>query len=147
MAVDPRTPVLVGVGQFTERIDDPSYRGMSAVELATAAAQAALTDTGANAARVAQAIERCSSGCGSSRSARRSEARSAGQLEQLPALGDEPARRPTPRAWCWNPVGGQGPQKLVTEFAGNAIVAGDIDVAMILGSEPGSTTTLLRHPR
>ena len=57
MAVDPRTPVLVGVGQFTERIDDPSYRGMSAVELATAAAQAALTDTGADVRAVAQAIE------------------------------------------------------------------------------------------
>ena len=36
------------------------------------------------------------------------------------------------------PVGGQGPQKLVTE-AGNAIVAGDADVVMIIGSEPGST--------
>ena len=35
--VDPRTPVMVGVGQFTEHIDDPAYRGMSAVELATAA--------------------------------------------------------------------------------------------------------------
>ncbi|MDT5362795.1 MAG: hypothetical protein QOC69_4557, partial [Mycobacterium sp.] len=23
---DPRTPVIVGVGQFTERIDDPDYR-------------------------------------------------------------------------------------------------------------------------
>ena len=38
--VDPRTPVLVGVGQFTERIDDPDYRGLSAVDLATAAAKA-----------------------------------------------------------------------------------------------------------
>ena len=37
--VDPRTPVLVGVGQFTENIDDPGYRGMSAVELATEAAR------------------------------------------------------------------------------------------------------------
>ena len=46
MVIDPRTPVLVGVGQFTERIDDPSYRGMSAVELATAATEAALADTG-----------------------------------------------------------------------------------------------------
>ena len=26
---DPRTPVIVGVGQFTENIDDPGYRGMS----------------------------------------------------------------------------------------------------------------------
>ncbi len=51
MAVDPRTPVLVGVGQFTERIDDPGYRGMSAVELATEAARAALADTGADAGR------------------------------------------------------------------------------------------------
>ena len=40
MAVDERTPVIIGVGQFTERIDGPDYRGMSAVELATAAARA-----------------------------------------------------------------------------------------------------------
>jgi len=55
--VDPRTPVVVGVGQFTERIDDPSYRGMSAVELATAAASAALADTGTAAAAVAKAVD------------------------------------------------------------------------------------------
>ena len=36
------------------------------------------------------------------------------------------------------PVGGQGPQKLVTEFGG-AIAGGDADVVMIIGSEPGST--------
>jgi acetyl-CoA C-acetyltransferase len=57
MAVDPRTPVIVGVGQFTERIDDPGYRGMSAVELATAAAEAALADTGADVQSVAKAID------------------------------------------------------------------------------------------
>ena len=55
--VDPRTPVLVGVGQFTERIDDAGYRGMSAVELATEAARAALADTGVDAAKVAAAID------------------------------------------------------------------------------------------
>ena len=31
--VDPRTPVVVGVGQFTERIDDPSYQGVIEEEL------------------------------------------------------------------------------------------------------------------
>ena len=51
-----RTPVIVGVGQFTERIDDPGYRGMSSVELATAAALAALADTGVPTA-VAEAID------------------------------------------------------------------------------------------
>src|SRR5882762_10041947 len=54
---DPRTPVIVGVGQFTERIDDPDYRGISAVDLATEAVRAALSDTGADVAAVAQAIE------------------------------------------------------------------------------------------
>ena len=55
--VDSRTPVIVGVGQFTERIDDPDYRGMSAVDLATAAAEAALADTGVNVADVAKAVD------------------------------------------------------------------------------------------
>lgn len=55
--VDPRTPVIVGVGQFTERIDLDGYRGMSSVELATEAARAALHDCGADAAAVAQAID------------------------------------------------------------------------------------------
>ena len=56
MVVDPRTPVIVGVGQSAENIGDSSYRGMSAVELATAAAQAALSDTGVDTA-VARAID------------------------------------------------------------------------------------------
>ena len=42
MTIDPRTPVVVGVGQAAERVGDADYRGMSAVDLATAAAQAAL---------------------------------------------------------------------------------------------------------
>jgi acetyl-CoA C-acetyltransferase len=32
--VDPHTPVVVGVGQSAERIDDPDCRAMSPVELA-----------------------------------------------------------------------------------------------------------------
>ena len=57
MQVDPRTPVVVGVGQFTERIGDADYRGMSSVELATEAVRATLADTGADVAAVAGAIE------------------------------------------------------------------------------------------
>jgi acetyl-CoA C-acetyltransferase len=53
MSVDPRTPVVVGVGQFTERIDDPGYRGLSSVDLATEAVRAALADTGADVNAVA----------------------------------------------------------------------------------------------
>ena len=55
--VDPRTPVIVGVGQSVENIGDSSYRGMSSVELAAAAAQAALSDSGADVDAVARAID------------------------------------------------------------------------------------------
>ncbi|AFM18975.1 hypothetical protein Mycch_4261 [Mycolicibacterium chubuense NBB4] len=135
MRIDPRTPVVVGVGQFTERIDDPDYRGMSAVDLATAAAQAALADTGADATAVAGAVDTVYG------------------LRQFEISGPMPAtlgksnnyprsvmRRlgGDPRRVVLEPVGGQGPQKLVTE-AGDAIVAGNADVVMIMGSEPGST--------
>ncbi|BBY57634.1 acetyl-CoA acetyltransferase [Mycolicibacterium sarraceniae] len=134
--VDPRTPVLVGVGQFTERIDDPDYRGMSAVELATEAVRAALADTGADVAAVAKAIqvfaglrqfEICtpyaSAPLGASDNYIRSVAR---------RVGADPARA------VLESIGGNGSQKLVTEFAGE-IAAGDIEVALILGSENGST--------
>jgi acetyl-CoA C-acetyltransferase len=133
--VDPRTPVLVGVGQFTERIDDADYRGMSAVELATEAAHAALADTGVSQAKIAAAIDTVfalrqfeisgpmPAALGKSNNYPRSV---------MNRLGGDPARV------VLEPVGGQSPQKLVTE-AGNTIVAGDADVVMIMGSEPGST--------
>jgi acetyl-CoA C-acetyltransferase len=133
--VDPRTPVLVGVGQFTERIDDADYRGMSAVELATEAARAALADTGVGTAKLAAAIDTVyglrqfeisgpmPAKLGKSNNYPRSV---------MNRLGGNPARV------VLEPVGGQSPQKLVTE-AGNTIVAGGADVVMIMGSEPGST--------
>ncbi len=133
--MDPRTPVIVGVGQFTENIDEPGYRGMSAVELATEAARAALTDTGADVHAVATAIDAVvglrqfeisgpmPAKLGKSNNYPRSV---------MQRLGAQPARS------VLEPVGGQGPQKLVTEFCG-AIANGEADVVMIIGSEPGST--------
>ena len=143
--VDPRTPVLVGVGQFTERIDDDDYRGMSAVELATEAARAALADTGVATTTVAAAVDTVfglrqfeisgptPATLGKSNNYPRSV---------MNRLGGDPARV------VLEPVGGQSPQKLVTE-AGNTIVAGDADVVMIMGSEPGSTARYFanRHPK
>jgi acetyl-CoA C-acetyltransferase len=134
VSVDPRTPVLIGVGQFTERIDDPGYRGMSAVELAAAAAAAALADTGA-AAAVAQSIDTVvglrqfeisgpgMAPLGCSANYPRSVAR---------RVGAAPARA------VLEPIGGQGPQHVMTEF-GAAIAAGSADVVLVLGSENGST--------
>ncbi|BBY64959.1 acetyl-CoA acetyltransferase [Mycolicibacterium helvum] len=134
--VDPRTPVIVGVGQFTERIDDPDYRGMSSVELATEAVRAALADTGADVAAVAKAIEVfaglrqfeiCTPFASAPLGCSDNYIRSVAQR-----VGANPARA------VLEPIGGNGPQKLVSEFGG-AIAAGDIEVALILGSENGST--------
>ncbi|KUI29080.1 acetyl-CoA acetyltransferase [Mycobacterium sp. IS-1496] len=134
--VDPRTPVIVGVGQFTERIDDDGYRGMSAVDLATEATRAALADTGADTAAVARAIEVfaglrqfeiCTPFADPPLGASDNYLRSVAQR-----VGADPARA------VLEPIGGNGPQKLVTEFAG-AIAAGEIEVALVVGSEPGST--------
>ncbi|WP_440104666.1 hypothetical protein [Streptosporangium sp. H16] len=55
--LDPRTPVLVGVGQSSERIGEPGYRRLSPVELAAVAVREALADTGADPARVAAAVD------------------------------------------------------------------------------------------
>lgn len=133
--VDSRTPVIVGVGQFTKNIDDPGYRAMSAVELATEAARAALADSGADTEALAKAIDvvvglrqfEISAGMPVPLGRSNNYPRSV-----MARLGAQPARSVV------EPVGGQGPQKLVTEF-GTAIANGEADVVMIIGSEPGST--------
>src|SRR5215470_11919698 len=55
--LDPRTPVIAGVGQSSERLGEPGYRGRSPVDLAADAAREALADTGADQAAVAAAVE------------------------------------------------------------------------------------------
>ncbi|BBX55007.1 acetyl-CoA acetyltransferase [Mycobacterium shottsii] len=134
MDLDPGTPVIVGVGQALERIDDPDYRGMSAVELAAAAAQAALEDCAAD---VAAAIDTVAG-------VRQFEI--SGPVPKAPLgrsnnyprsvaqrIGADPARA------ILEIVGGQGPQHLITELAG-AIAAGRSEVTMVFGSDATSTS-------
>ena len=135
MTLDPHTPVIVGVGQFTERIDEPGYRGMSSVDLATAAASAALEDCGADANAVAKAIDtvagvrqfeisgRGRTPLGASNNYPRSVAG---------RVGAAPARA------VLEVIGGQCPQHLTTEFAGG-IAASKAEVVLLLGSENTST--------
>ncbi|MGD1110948.1 MAG: acetyl-CoA acetyltransferase, partial [Mycobacterium sp.] len=136
MSLDPRTPVIVGVGQAAERIDDAYYRAMSGVELAAAAARAALDDCGADVVKVAATIDTVAgvrqfeiSGpaepvLGKSNNYPRSVAN---------RIGADPARA------ILEVVGGQGPQHLITELAGQ-IAAGQSEVALIFGSDATSTT-------
>ncbi len=135
MSLDSRTPVIVGVGQAAERIDDPGYRGMSAVELAAAAAQAALDDCGAEVAAFIDTVAGVrqfeitgiiNAPLGRSNNYPRSVAN---------RIGATPARA------ILEIVGGQGPQHLISELAAE-IAAGRSQAALIFGSD---TTSTLRH--
>ena len=139
MNLGPRTPVIVGVGQAAERIDDPDYRAMSAVELVAAAARAAVDDCGADFAAVSAAVDTvagvrqfeisgpvANAPLGRSNNYPRSVAN---------RIGAEPARA------ILEVVGGQGPQHLISELAAG-IAAGRSEVALIFG--PDATSTL-RH--
>src|SRR5215469_15329562 len=129
MSVSDLTPVVVGVGEASERIDAPDYAALSPADLAGRAARAAVEDAGAGdiAGRidVIAAIRqfevsgpRAVAPYGASNNFPRSVAR---------RIGANPARA------IWEVVGGQGPQHLANEFA-HAIARGEMGVALMTGS-------------
>jgi len=135
--IDPTTPVLVGAGQAAESIDDPDYRRMSAVDLAAAAARAALADTGADPAAVAAAVDTVA-GVRQFEISTPGAPAPLGRSDNYPRsvagrVGAAPARA------ILEVAGGQSPQHLVTELAG-AIAGGHGEVALLFGSEAISTT-------
>jgi acetyl-CoA C-acetyltransferase len=132
------TPVIIGVGEASERIDAPDYQALSPVALAAAAAAEALDDAGAEQS-LAQHIDLIAA-------IRQFEVSGPnavapfGRADNFPRavaarIGADPGRA------ILEPVGGQGPQHLVNELA-QAIAAGDVGMALICGSEAIST---VRH--
>jgi acetyl-CoA C-acetyltransferase len=137
--IDPRTPVLVGVGQASERLDDPDYRRRSAVELAADAVRAALADSGADPAALAAAVDTVAG-------VRQFEISNPLAHAPLGRSNNYPRSVATrvgadPRRAVLEVTGGQAPQHLVTEF-GAAIAAGTAEVVLLFGSEAIST---VRH--
>ena len=135
-AVDPRTPVIVGVGQACERLDTDGYQRLSPVGLAAAAAAEALADTGADPAAVAAAIDTVAGVRQFENSVPGARA-PLGRSDNYPRsvadrIGASPARA------VLEVTGGQAPQHLVNEFAG-VIAAGGSEVTLIFGSEAIST--------
>ncbi|MDB5481040.1 MAG: acetyl-CoA acetyltransferase [Caulobacteraceae bacterium] len=136
--MDDNTPVIIGVGEASERIDAGDYAALSPADLAGRAAAAALADTGgsgdlASHVRVIAAIRQFEV------SGPRAVA-PFGRADNFPRavgrrLGADPGRA------ILEPVGGQGPQHLVNEFA-QAIGAGETDMVLLCGSEAIST---VRH--
>jgi hypothetical protein len=134
--LDPRTPVIVGAGQSSERLGESGYQGRSPVDLAADAARAALAGTGADLAAVAAAIDTVAGVRQFENSVPGARA-PLGRSDNYPRsvagrLGASPARA------VLEVSGGQAPQHLVNEFAA-AIAAGRGDVVLLFGSEAIST--------
>ena len=118
--LDPRTPVVVGVGQASERLDAPTYRKRSPVDLAADAARDALADTGADPAAVAAAIDTVVG-------VRQFENSVPGARAPLGRSDNYPRSvagriAASPARAVLEVSGGQAPQHLVNEFA--AVIAG-----------------------
>lgn len=126
------TPVLVGIGQYSERLDDPGYEGLSPADIAARAASLALADAGLAASDVdvlacTRQFDESFPGLPST----------LGRPDNFPRavanrLAADPAR------CIYAVTGGQSPQALVTEFAG-AIAVGEAKVALVIAAEAAST--------
>jgi len=131
------TPVIVGVGQFVERIDAPDYAGLSFAELSARAAMAALSDTGA-----AGAVTPFVKAVGAIRTFEESGAMHVpfGRAERMPLAV---ARRLgiVPSVAMLEKVGGQSPLSLLADLGGR-IARGEVPAALMFGSEAIST---VRH--
>jgi acetyl-CoA C-acetyltransferase len=163
LSLDPRTPVIIGVGQASERLGEPGYRGLSAVDLAAEAVREALADA---AAGTAGAISpgAAAEGAGGVTPSGTAPPDTAGAMAAAidTAVGvrqfensSPGARAPlgrsdnyprsvagrigaAPERAVLEVAGGQAPQHLVNEFAA-AIAAGRSNVVLLFGSEVIST--------
>ncbi len=120
MPVDPRTPVIVGVGQTQQRVEDPTA-ALEPIDLLAAATRAADADARADASLLGR-ID------------------TVAVVDMLswkyPDPGALLARRvgATPRRTITSTVGGNTPQMLVNRLAA-AIASGDHDVVLLGGAE------------
>ncbi|MDB5969928.1 MAG: acetyl-CoA acetyltransferase [Hydrocarboniphaga sp.] len=131
MAMELNTPILVGVGQVVERLEDAGYRGLSAVELAAAAARRACDDA-LSLAALAPSIDLVAGIRQFEISFPMAQA-PLGRSNNFPrSVAQRIGARPDHA--ILEVTGGQGPQHLLSEVA-ESIAGGKIRVALLVGSE------------
>jgi acetyl-CoA C-acetyltransferase len=137
--VPDNTPVIIGVGQYSERVGEPGYAALSYMDLGGRALAAAIADSGAS-GNVAGAIDTLAAirAFEMSRPDRKPPFGAANNVPRAIAkrVGANPARA------ILTTTGGQTNQQLVGEFA-TAIAAGTSQCAVIVGSEAISTVLAL----
>lgn len=131
--LDPRTPILVGVGQAVDPIDAADYHRWSAVDLAAAASAAAIADAGLDAS-VIDTVAGVRQFEISTPFATAPLGRSDNYPRSVAQRVGADARRAVLEV-----AGGQAPQHLITELA-KAIARGEGSTVLIFGSEAISTT-------
>lgn len=133
------TPVIIGVGQYSERVGEPGYEALSYMDLGGRALAAAIADC-ASGGSVAGAIDTLAA-IRAFEMSRPDRAPPFGGSDNVPRsfakrVGAAPARA------ILSTTGGQYNQKLVGEFAED-IAAGRSQCAAIVGSEAISTVLAL----
>lgn len=133
------TPVIIGVGQYSERVDEPGYEALSYMDLGGRALAAAIDDSEAS-APVADAIDTLAA-IRAFEMSRPDKTPPFGAPDNIPGalakrIGAAPDRL------ILSPTGGQTNQQYVGEFA-QAIAAGQSQCAVIVGSEVISTALAL----
>lgn len=134
--IDGQTPIIVGIGQIADRVDDPGYRALSPIDLAVEAARAAVADTAADADALIAAIDVVAA----TRQFEDSTPGAPAPLGKSSKFTLSVANRlgAKPRRAVLEIAGGQSPQHLVTEFS-REIAAGRADVVVLTGAEAIST--------
>jgi acetyl-CoA C-acetyltransferase len=141
--LDPNTPILVGVGQHSEQIQDESYAGLSPVGLAAAAAAKALNDAaeaGTSSGKLAAAVDavyaiRTVADTGP-RPARRARA-PFGSPDNFPGAVASRIGASAPTL-VYSPACGDEPQKIAGEIC-ERLHRGDFRMALLCGAEAAST--------
>jgi len=136
--ISPCTPVIIGAAQFTERLTDVDYAGLSPVDITARAALLALKDTQKNALRdhidmimTARTFEDSTPML----------AFPHGRASNFPqAVASRLSL--SPKRAVWSVSGGDSPQKMVAE-ACEAIAAGSQKAVLVCGGEAMSTAGAL----
>jgi len=133
------TPVIIGVGQYSERVGEPGYEALNYMDLGGRALAEAIADARAS-GEVAGAIDTLASirAFEMSRPDRKPPFGTASNVPRAMGnrVGADPARA------ILSTTGGQTNQQLVGEFAA-AIAAGESECAAIVGAEAISTALAL----
>jgi len=134
-----QTPILIGVGQASERLDDPDYRKLSPADLAAEAARAACVDALSLEALASEidAIYVVRTVADSVPAPMRPQRAPFGSPNNTPAAV---AARigAAPKLAVYSPACGDEPQKLLGE-ACERLHAGELQMVLLCGAEAAST--------